>query len=646
MAKATATAAAKNPPVVDLGRNPVNEYQAREYAKESSPGIINVALELTENARDNATEVTLTIDVGEWHDGVIVPKSITCEDNGTGLTHDEFLNRFCGAYAESEAHHEADRAGRNGVGTKTYTSIAERIIVRTTTGRPTKGLNEHREMLAPQLPKGLNLPMDGEPDTFWRVYEYRLHNRSALPVLWTEANPLEMGTRVELLDLRPGTELNYNVLIERLSYARTWLLNGAHRFIVQLTGNVPASVGKSRRIELRPWNLPVKDWLVPATGRSDQPLKLFDQTTGETVTIPPAPFPEVLQFDFRVVGKTPEGQMQNLNEPALLMEICGALPYTPNLEGVQSARTLPFLTFLGLEHVSSIGAFCNGVSGWCHINSLPLKNALRNNKTTLASGPGSEPVQALRQYLHSIFRVLHRAWYNATRAGQDEAVGDAIKEATEEVNLALKGVNRNPFKGGDVKKTDKEQKRPPQPPARRHRWECGSCERRWLADAGFTPKRCAEENPGSGIGAGCGSTNIGLAKNQPRIGDCQIRIEQLGDSRIPAAFQFEKRESEDEDVPIVRVNLVAPRYVELRGTGSMSAQAQRRLKQYLVDIALIAIAEYHAKANGSDVSEELGTLYFNRMLRFTGVRQYDSQVAKILKETTPQKEQALLESAA
>jgi hypothetical protein len=70
------------------------------------------------------------------------------------------------------------------------------------------------------------------------------------------------------------------------------------------------------------------------------------------------------------------------------------------------------------------------------------------------------------------------------------------------------------------------------------------------------------------------------------------------------------------------------------------------LKQYLVDIALIAIAEYHAKANGSDVSEELGTLYFNRMLRFTGVKTYDSQVAKILKETTPQKDQALLESAA
>ena len=643
---AKVTAAAKNPPVVDLGKNPVNEYQAREYAKESSPGIINVVLELTENGRDNATEVVLTIDVAEWHDRTLVPKSIICEDNGTGLTHDEFLNRFCGAYAESETHHDTDRAGRNGVGTKTYTSIADRIIVRTTTGRPTNGLDEHREILASQLPAGLKLPMDGESDTLWRVYEYRLHNRSALPAMWSDANALEMGTRVELLDLRPGTELNYDVLIERLSYARSWLLNGAHRFVVQLTGNVPASVGKTRRIELHPWNLPVKDWLVSATGRSDQPLKLFDPTTGEPVTIPAAPFSEVLEFDFRVVGKTPEGQMQNLSEPALLMEICGALPYAPNLDGVQSARTLPLLTFLGLEHVSSIGAFCNGVSGWCHINSLPLKNALRNNKTTLASGPGSEQVQLLRQYLHSIFRILHRAWYNATRAGQDEAVGDAVKEATEEVNLALKGVNRNPFKSGDIKKTEKGQKRPPQPPARRHRWECGSCERRWLADAVFTPKRCAEENQGSGTGDGCGSTNIGLAKNQPRIGDCEIRIEQLGDSRIPAGFQFEKRDSEDEDVPVVRINLVAPRYVELRGSGSMSAQAQRRLKQYLVDISLIAIADYHAKANGSDVSEELGTLYFNRMLRFSGIKQYDSQVAKILKETTPQKEQALLQSAA
>lgn len=78
-------------------------------------------------------------------------------------------------------------------------------------------------------------------------------------------------------------------------------------------------------------------------------------------------------------------------------------------------------------------------------------------------------------------------------------------------------------------------------------------------------------------------------------GGSEIRIEQLGDSRIPAGFQFEKRDGDDEDVPVVRVNLVAPRYVELRGVGSMSGQAQQRLKQYLVDVSLVSIAEYHSK---------------------------------------------------
>src|SRR5947207_1600485 len=87
--------------------------------------------------RIRTRKIDITIDVAEWHERTLVPKSIICEDNGTGLTHDEFLNRFCGAYAESETHHDTDRAGRNGVGTKTYTSIADRIIVRTTTGRPT-----------------------------------------------------------------------------------------------------------------------------------------------------------------------------------------------------------------------------------------------------------------------------------------------------------------------------------------------------------------------------------------------------------------------------------------------------------------------------------------------------------------------------
>jgi hypothetical protein len=118
-----------------------------------------------------------------------------------------------------------------------------------------------------------------------------------------------------------------------------------------------------------------------------------------------------------------------------------------------------------------------------------------------------------------------------------------------------------------------------------------------------------------------------------------------GDSRIPAGFQFEKRDGDDEDVPVVRVNLVAPRYVELRGVGSMSGQAQQRLKQYLVDVSLVSIAEYHSKANGSDFSQELGELYFNRMLRFTGIRKYETQVSKIMKEATPQDDQALLEKA-
>jgi hypothetical protein len=353
-----------------------------------------------------------------------------------------------------------------------------------------------------------------------------------------------------------------------------------------------------------------------------------------------------VEFDFRVVGKGPDGQVQNLAEPALLLEVCGALPYAPNLEGSQSARTLPLLTFLGMEHVSSIGAFCNAVCGWARINSLPLKGALRNNKTTLASGPGTQDVQALRDYLREIFAGLHRAWYNATRMGQDEATQDAVKEATEEVNLALKGVNRNPFKAGEIEREHEIAKDArPQPPTRRHRWECGSCGKRWLAEAGFTPKMCAENSAGSGPRDGCKSTSIGMAKNQPRIGDCELRIEQLGDARVPAVFQFEKKVDADEDTPVVQINVVSPRYVELRGPGSMSGQAQKRLKQYLVDVSLVAIAEYNSKVRDSSLAEELGELYFNRMLRFTGIKEYEAQVAKIIEATAQGTEQAALAAA-
>jgi hypothetical protein len=242
-----------------------------------------------------------------------------------------------------------DRAGRNGVGTKTYTSIADRVIVTTTTGRPTEGLSvlvpgseiSHRDALQQAVPSPLDIPTDGEPDTVWRAYEFRLHSRSALPHLWTPSSPMEMGTRVELVGIFKGTEIAWETLVERLSYAREWLQNSAHGFTVQLTGSLPQTLPTGRKIILRPWAPPVKNWLVEAKGSSDQALTIFDPTTKEPVTIAAEGLVEPIEFDFRIVGRANDGQMQNLEKPALLLETCGALPYAPNLEGVQSARTLP-----------------------------------------------------------------------------------------------------------------------------------------------------------------------------------------------------------------------------------------------------------------------------------------------------------------
>ena len=453
-----------------------------------------------------------------------------------------------------------------------------------------------------------------------------------------------MGTRVELVDLRLGTAIPFEVLLERLSYAREWLQHSAHKFVLQLTGDVPQGLGTQRRINVKPWTPPTKNWLVKAIGSSEKPVTIFDETTKQTEDIAAATgLSEPVEFDFRVVGRSNDGQMQSLEKPALLLEICGALPYPPNLEGVQSARTLPLLTFLGLEHASSIGAFCNAVCGYSRVNALALKDALRNKKTTLASGPGMDEVEALRTYLHLIFRAMHRAWYNATRSSQDEASKDTVREAEAEVNLALKGANRSVFKSGDIphEGSPKKGDTPTPPPPRRHRWECGECERRWLADAGFKPTVCSETGPGVGAGEGCGSTNIGLAKNQPRVGDCRIIVDQLGDVKVPASFRFE-REGDDVDVPVVRVNLASPRYIELRGAGSMSGQAQRRLKQYLVDVSLVAIAEYNAQTKGSAFSVELGELYYNRMLRFVGIKQYEAQLSKVLEVSSASADQEML----
>ena len=65
-----------------------------------------------------------------------------------------------------------------------------------------------------------------------------------MPQEWSQSAPLEMGTRVELVDLREGTEVPFEMLRERLSYAREWLQHTAHTFTIQLTGDVPQGLSK------------------------------------------------------------------------------------------------------------------------------------------------------------------------------------------------------------------------------------------------------------------------------------------------------------------------------------------------------------------------------------------------------------------
>jgi hypothetical protein len=90
--------------------------------------------------------------------------------------------------------------------------------------------------------------------------------------------------------------------------------------------------------------------------------------------------------------------------------------------------------------------------------------------------------------------------------------------------------------------------------------------------------------------------------------------------------------------------MASPRYIELRGTGSMSGQAQKRLKQYLVDVALVSIAEYNSETKGSAFSQGLGELYYNRMLRFVGIKQYEIQLNKVMESANGAADQAIMNS--
>ena len=66
----------------------------------------------------------------------------------------------------------------------------------------------------------------------------------------------------------------------------------------------------------------------------------------------------------------------------------------------------------------------------------------------------------------------------------------------------------------------------------------------------------------------------------------------------------------------------------------------------LVDVSLVAIAEYNADTKRTAFSIELGELYYNRMLRFVGIKQYEAQLTKVLESASGGADQAVLEQPA
>ncbi|HXU19847.1 MAG TPA: hypothetical protein VN788_04620 [Verrucomicrobiae bacterium] len=59
---------------------------------------------------------------------------------------------------------------------------------------------------------------------------------------------------------------------------------------------------------------------------------------------------------------------------------------------------------------------------------------------------------------------------------------------------------------------------------------------------------------------------------------------------------------------------------------------------------LVAIAEYNSETKGTAFSIELGELYYNRMLRFVGIKQCEAQLSKVLDSNNAANDQAVLVS--
>jgi len=515
-----------------IGLNPVDPKLAYRAAVESSLDVVSSIMECTGNGQDYGKTVSINL-IGDPIPGkpnTINLTEVIIKDDGIGMDFPTLVEKFRGAFFDSDSHHSTDKSGRNGVGVKTNLQYWNEIFVETTTSEPIppkerwQCSDKSREEIAQMHSKYSKLK-SGDKDTELRMMSLNLVDAKLLPfpkVPWQDS-----GTTVILKDPRAPIEFNVTEFIRRQSHCIEWLSSPKHKMNMSYRVD---GVKDPKKIKVRPfYEKDGKDKFIchiKGNSKEDMCIHYHDIKGTKLSKIVPADTNAVLG-DINIDIKILDSESDSTNPNDFVLSVCGASIYD-RVRGKHASPSIEYL--MGQHNFRSDAGFSRRIHGYVKTKDERLKKALRHNKSVLDGEDNY--ARAFIEYLVNILKELHKYYIEFLTVQSSQDSIDVIIEIQKEFNDIMRRVENNAYQKKKNKGEGGEKS-----VVKHKEWSCLTCGKVWRVPLGENPYFCAEFNIVDD--KGCGSRDISPnthAKNDPGIQPTTIEWGNLLGGFIPARY--------------------------------------------------------------------------------------------------------------
>jgi len=540
----------------------IDERLAFQCAVNSCESLNKAILEIVYNACDYGNDVAISLIGERLDDGKFNLNSFRVEDNGCGMSHDTVMQKFFGAYWDSDSHDNALQSGLMGVGTATPLKYFKEIEVKTTTsGFIPDEWECHSDSLSEiksTFGKMSSLK-NGDLDTEWRNYCINLSKIEFTGVEPAKDN--DSGTIVTVKSPNRKLVIKIDEVVSMLSRRISWL-KGNNKMKLSIEDG---SRGRPKQFVIKPFDeydsFPVSSVIAQANGSSskDVLVQCMKDSVPPLIVKNPKSFKDI-KFDVRLIGAD---ESDRAKDKMFVLDICGSNVYDDNKGAAALAK-------LGVDKLSGGAGFCRRVHGYISTNNINLKSALRHNRTILDMD--DENVKEFVSYIQEVFKALHSQYMKANEHISDDE-DEVVRSGIEEVlDLTFK-------ENGKRRKKKENTTRLPEHKS----WQCDSCNKSWKTLKSFRPTYCAEGNIKGE--EGCNSGDIRPKQNKTSGSAVKVTVDN-----------------------VVTLSRSHPDFIPQGGV--KKSRAERIIRGS--EKALFAVAVHRAKENNEDIEKTYPELLRDR----------------------------------